>query len=148
MPRRAVLAIVVAAAAVVAAAGLVEAGRMSADGGTARYESGRVAGYAAGLREGRAEGLQDGRALQEIRSLPTDSRSAARAAFDAGYAAGANDAFGDYDGGWSLGVPYVVTLSPGSGGIAYRIANREALARGVDYRLCPRSRRLCRRPPR
>ena len=52
-----------------------------------------------------------------------------RAAFDAGYAAGANDVFGGFDGGWSLAEPYVVTLARGSGAVTYRIDSRR-LARG------------------
>ena len=53
----------------------------------------------------------------------------ARAAFDAGYAAGANDVFGGFDGGWSLSEPYVITLARGSGAVTYRIDSRR-LARG------------------
>jgi hypothetical protein len=62
-------------------------------------------------------GVRDGRALQ----VPT----AARSAFDDGYAAGANDAFGGYDGGWDLDRPYVITLKKGQDGITYRIASRD-----------------------
>jgi hypothetical protein len=47
-----------------------------------------------------------------------------RHAFDDGHAAGANYAFGGYDGGWDLNRPYDVTLTRGSKGIAYRIAPR------------------------
>ena len=54
---------------------------------------------------------------------------APRAAFDAGYAAGANDVFGGFDGGWSLSEPYVITLARGSGAVTYRIDSRR-LARG------------------
>ncbi|MEA2420877.1 MAG: hypothetical protein QOE60_3083, partial [Thermoleophilaceae bacterium] len=52
------------------------------------------------------------------------SRHAARRAFAAGYADGANDAFGGFDGGWSLSTPYVITLRKGTGAIAYRIESR------------------------
>jgi hypothetical protein len=82
------------------------------------------AGHDAGVREGRAAGLQEGRALQASGSAPTT-----RAAFDAGYAAGANDVFGGFDGGWSLAEPYVITLARGSGGVTYRIDSRR-LVRG------------------
>ena len=80
----------------------------------------------AGVREGHAAGLQEGRALQATGSSPRSIR----AAFDAGYAAGANDVFGGFDGGWSLSEPYVVTLARGSGAVTYRIDSRR-LARGA-----------------
>jgi hypothetical protein len=91
------------AAAVAIAIGLVALGRVTAGGD-------------AGFDAGRAQGVQEGRALQ---APPT-----ARSAFDAGYAAGANDVFGGYDGGWDLGRPYVITLARGRGGVTYRIASR------------------------
>ena len=78
------------------------------------------AGHNAGVREGHAAGLQEGRALQAAGS----SAPGARAAFDAGYAAGANDVFGGFDGGWSLSAPYVITLARGSGAVTYRIDSR------------------------
>jgi hypothetical protein len=102
---------VVAAAAL--AAGGFALGRASAD---------TDAGHDAGVREGRAAGLQEGRALQASGSAPTT-----RAAFDAGYAAGANDVFGGFDGGWALSEPYVITLARGSGGVTYRIDSRRPL---------------------
>jgi hypothetical protein len=69
-----------------------------------------------GFAAGRAQGVAEGRALQQ----PAPSR----AAFAAGYAAGADDVFGGYDGGWDLGRPYVITLARGSGAVTYRIASR------------------------
>ena len=78
------------------------------------------AGHDAGVREGRAAGLEEGRALQAAGS----AGPGARVAFDAGYAAGANDVFGGFDGGWSLSEPYVITLARGSGGVTYRIDSR------------------------
>jgi hypothetical protein len=78
--------------------------------------------------------------------LPPRSRRVARAAYDAGYAAGANDVFGDYDGGWYLARPYVVTLARARGAITYRIASRTPFQTGVDYYVCPGSHSLCRRP--
>ena len=104
--------VAVAAAAALGAAGFA-LGRASADAD---------AGHDAGVREGRAAGLQEGRALQASGSAP-----ATRAAFDAGYAAGANDVFGGFDGGWSLLEPYVITLARGSGGVTYRIDSRRPL---------------------
>ena len=76
----------------------------------------RSGDYSAGERAGEAQGRQEGRSLQQ----PTD----ARGAFQAGYVAGANDAFTGYDGGWQLGVPYVITLERGEGQIVYRISSR------------------------
>jgi hypothetical protein len=83
------------------------------------------AGHDAGVREGHAAGLQEGRALQATGT----SAPGTHAAFDAGYAAGANDVFGGFDGGWSLSTPYVITLARGSGAVTYRIDSRRP-ARG------------------
>jgi hypothetical protein len=101
-------------AGVALAAGGFAVGRVSAD---------TDAGHDAGMREGHAAGLQEGRALQVAGSPASGSR----AAFDAGYAAGANDVFGGFDGGWSLSEPYVITLARGSGAVTYRIDSRRAL---------------------
>ena len=79
-------------------------------------------------------------------ALPADKRQAVEKAFNAGYAAGWNDAFAGYDGGWALGMPYVVTLAPGSGAITYRIGTRTPLQPGIAYYLCPNGRDLCQRP--
>ena len=101
------------------AGGAFALGRASVDTDAARDEgraAGRAAGQAAGLRAGRAVGIREGRALQQPAS--------ARRAFRAGYTAGANDVFGGFDGGWSLGTPYTITLGKGPGGIAYRIDKR------------------------
>jgi hypothetical protein len=102
--------VAVVAGVAVAVAGFA-LGRATADTG---------AGHDAGVREGRAVGLQEGRALQATGS----AGPGARAAFDAGYAAGANDVFGGFDGGWSLSQPYVITLARGSGAVTYRIDSR------------------------
>lgn len=64
-------------------------------------------------------------------------------AFSAGYAAGANDAFSGYDGGWAMAYPYIVTLERGSGAITYRIGNRVPMAPGINYYLCPDGHGLC-----
>jgi hypothetical protein len=111
-----------------AALGLVGLGRATAaDPATAKargYHDGALAGYADGFRDGHAEGLQEGRALAVTAALPPGTRDRAKAAFDAGYRAGANSAFAGYDGGWSLGEPYVIVLAKGGNGITYRIASR------------------------
>jgi hypothetical protein len=75
-----------------------------------------TAGGDAGFDAGRAQGVEEGRSLQVA---PAD-----RKAFQAGYAAGANDVFGGYDGGWDFGRAYTITLAHGSDGVTYRIASR------------------------
>jgi hypothetical protein len=103
-------------------AGVAAAARAIAGFALGRASADTDAGHDAGVREGRAAGLQEGRALQAAGSAP-----GTRAAFDAGYAAGANDVFGGFDGGWSLREPYVITLARGSGGVTYRIDSRRPL---------------------
>jgi hypothetical protein len=105
----------------------------------------RLNSYFDGLRAGEAQGRLEGRAEQVTTALPSDSRQAARAAFTSGYAAGANDAFTGYDGGWTMGVPYVVFLEPGSGQIVYRIKSREVLDPKLTYYLCGGGHELCHR---
>jgi hypothetical protein len=73
-------------------------------------------GRATAPKNDRQAGIQEGRALQQ----PAQARDA----FKAGYAAGANDVFGGYDGGWDYDRSYVITLQQGSNGITYRIATR------------------------
>jgi hypothetical protein len=144
-PRPVVLVLV----AICAAAGLVALGRASAGAATARsdgYQEGHADGYADGMRDGRAAGLQEGRALQAPLTLPSGARDASTAAFDAGYAAGANDVFGGYDGGWDTDRPYVVVLTGAGKGIVYRIRSRTPMQPGVTYRLCPHSTVLCQEP--
>jgi hypothetical protein len=99
--------------------------------------------YFAGLRAGEAQGRQEGRALQEGAELRPGERNAVHRAFEAGYAAGANDVFAGYDGGWARNVPWIITLDAGSGPIVYRIRAREQLARGTEYYLCADGRSVC-----
>lgn len=115
--------IIVVAVALIAAAGLVLAGRMSVDVSGERAEAYHQ-GVADGLRDGQAEGVRTGRALQVGSTLPLEDRAVATSAFDDGYVAGWNDAFGGFDGGWQTGVPYLVTLAPGGNGLIYRISSR------------------------
>ena len=136
--RTALLAVV--AAALVATAFV--AGRLTAPGRAptaAAVPSPSAAGspstaesvqYAAGLRAGEAFGVQAGRALQEGSNLPSDAREAARQAFNDGYAAGTNDVFSGYDGGWRRGVPYVITLGDGRGPVTYLITSRAEVPPG------------------
>ena len=125
-PRRRTLAAVVLA--VLAAACLVGLGRATAsDPGAARaggYRDGTTAGYADGFAAGRAVGLQEGQALAESSGSAPGDRTRVRDAFDDGYRAGANSVFSGYDGGWSLGHPYVIVLARGANGITYRVTAR------------------------
>jgi hypothetical protein len=125
-PRRRTLAVVVLA--VLAAAALVGLGRATAsDPGAARaggYRDGTSAGYADGFAAGRAVGLQEGQALAESSGSAPGDRTQVKDAFDDGYRAGANSVFSGYDGGWSLGHPYVIVLASGANGITYRITAR------------------------
>src|SRR5689334_16057328 len=96
------------------------------------------AGYSAGFQAGRSLGVQEGRALQV--------GQASGGTFSSGYLAGINDAFGGYDGGWSLAEPYVVTLVAGTNGATYRIATRTIVVAGVNYYLCPDGSGICQQP--
>lgn len=102
--------------------------------------------YLDGLIAGEAQGREEGRALEIGHGLPADAGEAAAAAFKAGYAAGADDVFGGYDGGWALQAPYVVTLAPGMGGVTYRIGGRTPMQPGIAYFLCRDGRSLCQAP--
>jgi hypothetical protein len=103
-------------------------------------------GYSAGFQAGRAVGVQEGRALQVGQALSGEDRDAATAQFNSGYVAGINDAFGGYDGGWSVAEPYVVTLAAGTNGATYRIATRTIVVAGVSYYLCPDGSGICQQP--
>ena len=134
-----VLAVVVAAVAIAAALFLL--GRITAPTPHASRLS--IGTYLDGLRDGAAQGREQGRAFQVGSELPPDDRHIARDAFRAGYAAGANDVFAGYDGGWAFGVPWVITLGPGREGIDHRILGRTQIEPGVAYFLCPDGRTLC-----
>jgi hypothetical protein len=122
--------VVIVLIAVGIGASLFAAGRATGDGAAAARREGDSAGYVRGFQEGRAEGVEEGRALQRAQVLPAGSRASERSSFRAGYAAGADDVFGGYDGGWSLCTPYVITLAAAPGPITYRIATREPLPSG------------------
>ena len=126
MTRRTVLIVIGLAAAI----GLFGLGRV-----TAHPPATADTGYTDGFQAGRAVGVQEGRALQA--GQPSNGP------FAAGYVAGLNDAFGGYDGGWSLSVPYLITLTAGTGGTTYRIASRIELRPGVSCYVCAGGSALC-----
>jgi hypothetical protein len=130
------------------AGGLYTLGRATAHTGGARdsgYQQGHIDGYLSGLQDGARQGRLEGRSAQEVAALPAGERQPARKAFESGYAAGANDVFAGYDGGWGLNTPYVITVSGASGAITYRIATRTELQPGVAYYLCADGHSLCHR---
>jgi hypothetical protein len=73
-------------------------------------------------------------------------RAAPSSAFNAGYFAGREAAFGGFDGGWAYGTAYAIVLERGGHGITYRVAHRAPLAPGVSYRVCGQS--VCAEPAR
>jgi hypothetical protein len=98
------------------------------------------------VNAGEAQGRQEGRALQAGSAVAATSQQPVQDAFNRGYAAGENDAFGNYDGGWQAGAPYLVIVAPGSGGAntpTYRISTRTLLGPGTDYYLCPDGKTIC-----
>jgi hypothetical protein len=58
--------------------------------------------------------------------------------FTDGYRVGRESAFSGFDGGWSYGEPYIVTLRRGGPGITYRFARRWPMLPGHTYRTCGR----------
>ena len=134
------VALVVVLALAVGAGGFL-AGRVSAPAGRSSDR------YFAGLQAGEVQGRLEGRAGQEVAHLTGSLAARVRRAFQDGYAAGANDVFAGYDGGWALG-KWIVTLALGGNGVTYRIADRQQLRAGVDYYLCSGGSRICERAHR
>ena len=139
--RRVVLATAAGLIAVVAAFGL---GRLSVS--TPPAKATPSGDYFDGLRIGQAQGREVGRSLQVGAALPAKDKQVARDAFRAGYAAGANDAFAGYDGGWTFGPPWIITLEHGGSNIDYRIRERTPFEPGIAYFLCPDRHNLCHAP--
>ena len=117
-------------------------------GQSAGRSAGQTAGYFDGLRAGEARGRQEGRALQTQATAPAAARESVKNAFNAGYAAGTNDVFAGYDGGWSLSAPYLITLEKGGDGIVYRISSRQVMEPNISYYLCPNGHDICQQPKR
>ena len=132
--------------ALAAAVGLFLLGRISAPAHRSPSHTTSIGGYIAGLRDGVVQGREEGRALQAGAALPAAGRHVAHDAFRAGYAAGANDVFAGYDGGWTFGAPWIITLVPGGAHISYRIRQRTPVEPGLVYFLCSDGRSLCHRP--
>jgi hypothetical protein len=141
--RRTKLLLAISAGAV-AAAGFFLIGRVTASPSPASRPA--VGDYFDGLRVGEAEGRRLGRALQEADALPAADRRPVHDAFNAGYDAGQNDVFAGYDGGWTLHVPWVITIERGGAKVDYRIEGRTQLTPGVDYFLCHGGHALCSHP--
>lgn len=130
--------------------GILMLGRLSGDiderlryGSPSSGSADYAAGYLAGLSDGVTQGREEGRALQEGAPLRGPVQQQVREAFDDGYAAGANDVFSGYDGGWALSTPYVITLVGAEPPISYRINSRTAMVAGDSYALCADGRRVC-----
>jgi hypothetical protein len=142
-------AILLSAIALAIAGGFFLIGRQTVDTSTARataYQSGHTDGYFDGLNAGENQGRQEGRALQAGSLVAAGSQQAVQDGFNAGYAAGENDAFGNFDGGWALTVPYLVTVARSQSGALYRITNRTLLAAGTNYYLCSDGHSVCTAP--
>jgi hypothetical protein len=141
--------LLVGLAGLIAAAALIMVGRLSVDTSPAHQRAtpaDQSDEYFDGLQVGEVQGRKLGRALQVGAELPAHLRKPARAAFEAGYTAGTNDVFAGYDGGWSTGVPYIITLANGAGQVEYRIKTREPIKPNVNYYLCADGHTLCQQP--
>lgn len=126
-----------------------------------------VAGQAAADPEGRYEqGVEEGERLGATRARAdfTPGTDAYRAIFDKGRASGErlgratgrrdaarraetlvrDRAFGDFEGGWSIGRWYLVNIRPGDDGARYAIGARVPLEGRTWYRVC-RDARICSR---
>jgi hypothetical protein len=135
IPKRAyvVSAVVVAVGALFAGAFLLGRGTAPTHSGT--WVDGNAVGY--------DEGVSVGRALQVGSVLPAGTKDVATKAFQEGYRAGLIDSFGSYDGGWSLGRPYVVVIGKGVDDAPYRIDQRDLLRPGVTYQVCKDGTAVC-----
>jgi hypothetical protein len=100
----------------------------------------RTGTYLAGYTDGQIAGVEQGRSIQGSQSiLPADAKSA-QDAYKKGYADGANDAFIlQFDGGWKLNTPYIVTVTRAAGDITYRFSMRDRMDPGKSYYTCPQS---------
>ena len=126
-----------------------------------------VAGQAAADPEGRYEqGVEEGERLGVTRARGdyAPGSDGYRAIFDRGRAAGErigrragrrdaarraektvrDRAFGDFDGGWTIGRWYLVNIRPGDDGARYAIGARVVLNDRDSYRVC-RGAQICRR---
>ena len=89
------------------------------DGYRAIFDRGRAAGERTGRRAGRRDAAR--RAETTVRDR----------------------AFGDFDGGWSIGRWYLVNIRPGDDGARYAIGGRVVLNDRYWYRVC-RGAQICR----
>lgn len=142
-PNKTTLGLLLVLVAVLAVPALIALGRITADAPGHRTAVDRSDDYFDGLQVGEAQGRREGRGLQEGIALPANAQRPVRDAFDDGYAAGANDVFAGYDGGWTIRAQYVVTVAEGSGHIVYRIKSRDQFKPNVNYYLCRDGHTLC-----
>lgn len=100
----------------------------------------RSGSYLSGYTDGQIAGVEQGRLIQGSESLlPQDAKSA-KDAYKTGYQDGANDAFTlQFDGGWKLDAPYIVTVTHATNGITYRFAMRDTMEPGKSYYMCAKS---------
>jgi hypothetical protein len=143
LPAAAGVVVVALAVAAFLAGRLTAPAPGSGTASSAASSAGSGGGYAAGFSAGEALGVGEGRALQQSASLAPGAQQSARQTFAAGYAAGAEDVFGGYDGGWAMGAPYLIVLAPGNGGATYRIASRIPVQPHVNYSLCSNGHDIC-----
>jgi hypothetical protein len=140
-------AVLIGTVAVLAAGGFFLLGRlMTADGAGSSHSA--TNDYFNGLQVGEAQGREEGRALQVGSEVAADSKTPVGDAFTAGYAAGSNDAFGGFDGGWALASPYLVIVEPGNDKVTYRFSVRTLVEPDTNYYLCADGRTICHEPRR
>jgi hypothetical protein len=100
----------------------------------------RSGSYLDGYTDGQLAGVEQGRLIQGSESLLPAEAKSAKDAYANGYQDGANDAFTlQFDGGWKLDAPYIVTVTRAGNGITYRFAMRDTMEPGKSYYTCAQS---------
>lgn len=100
----------------------------------------RSGSYLSGYTDGQLAGVEQGRLIQGSESLLPKDAKTAKDAYQTGYQDGANDAFTlQFDGGWKLNAPYIVTVTHATNGITYRFAMRDTMEPGKSYYVCAQS---------
>jgi hypothetical protein len=133
-----------------AAAGLAYVAGRAAAGPEARYEAGVREGERLGRSEARADFAPGTDAYQAIydkghsTGMTAGRRAGRRLAARNAKAAGREQAFGEFDGGWTVGHWYLVNIRPGDDGAPYGIGARVPVERDQWYGVC-RGLNVCRR---